>query len=145
MLKNKRRSSAKRYSFLKKKFLIKETDTTKVKLYEVRSIEVPIQITKLIKSNLIRLNLEPLIEAPLRKSDRVSHQLDKYYNFLIWDGDPIELDENDEDLITYMDAMQRSDSDKWLDVIKSEMKFMKIIDVWTLVDPFEKIRPMGCK
>ena len=32
-------------------------------------------------------------------------QLDRYYDFLVWDGDPTELDENNEDLITYMDAI----------------------------------------
>ena len=31
---------------------------------------------------------------------------------MIQNGDPIDLDENDEDPITYMDAMQRSDSKK---------------------------------
>ena len=52
------------------------------------------------------------MEALLRRSDRVSYQLDRYYDFLVRDGDPIELDENDEDSITYMDAMQRFDSQK---------------------------------
>ena len=47
---------------------------------------------------------------PLRRSGRVPHQSDKYYDFLIQDGDLIELDENDEDPITYMKVMQRSDS-----------------------------------
>ena len=45
-----------------------------------------------------------------RRSDRVPCQLDRYYSFLVWDGDPIELDENNEDPITYMDALWRSDS-----------------------------------
>ena len=65
-----------------------------------------------MESNLIRSNSELIVEAPLRRSDRVSHQPDKYYNFLVWNGDPTELDENDEDLITYMEAIQRSDSQK---------------------------------
>ena len=54
--------------------------------------------------NLIgELNLE-LVEEPLRRSGRVPRQLDRYYSFLIQDGDPIELDENDENQITYMEA-----------------------------------------
>ena len=44
-----------------------------------------------------------------------------------------------------MDAMQRSDFDKWLDAMKSEMESMKINDIWTLVNPPEEIRPIGCK
>ena len=65
--------------------------------------------------------------------------------FLVRDGDPVKLDENDEDPITYMDAMQRSDSDKWFEAMRSEIKSMKINDVWTLVDPPERIKPIGCK
>ena len=57
---------------------------------------------------------------PLRRSSRVPHQLDRYYDFLVRDGDPIILVENNKDPISYMDAMQRSDSDRWLGVIKSE-------------------------
>ena len=54
-------------------------------------------------------NLE-LVEAPLRRSGRVPCQSDRYYSFLIQDGDPIELDENDENSIIYMEVMQRPDS-----------------------------------
>ena len=64
---------------------------------------------------------------------------------MIRDGDPIELDENNEDPITYMDAMQRPDSEKWLEAMKSEMESMKVNDVWTLVDPPEGVKPIGCK
>ena len=61
---------------------------------------------------MIRSNPESIVEAPLKKFDRVLYQSDRYYDFLIWDDDPIELDKNDEDSITYMDAMQRSDFEK---------------------------------
>ena len=49
------------------------------------------------------------VEAPLRRSGRVPYQPDRYYSFVVWDGDPVELDENDEDPITYIDALQRTD------------------------------------
>ena len=64
---------------------------------------------------------------------------------MIWDGDPIELDKNEKDSITYMEAMQRPDSQKWLEAMKFEMKSMEINSVWTLVDPSEGIKPIGCK
>ena len=83
--------------------------------------------------------------SDLRRSNRVLCQPDRYYGFLVHDGDPVELDENNKDPITYMDAMQRSDSDKWLEAMKSEMESMKINDVWILVDPLEEIKPIGCK
>ena len=46
------------------------------------------------------------VEALLGRSDRVPYQSDRYYGFLVWDDDPVKLDENDKDSITYMDAMQ---------------------------------------
>ena len=91
-----------------------------------------------------KLNLE-LVEAPLRRSGRVPHQPNRYYSFLVRDGYPIKLDENDEDSITYIEAMQRHDSQKWLEAMKSEIESMEINGVWTLVDPPEEIKPIGCK
>ena len=73
---------------------------------------------------MVRSNSEPIVSAPLRLSGRVPCQPDRYYGFLVRDGDPVELDENDEDLITYMDAMQRRDSEKWLEAMKFEMESM---------------------
>ena len=84
-------------------------------------MEEPTQSSKPIESDLIKSNLELIIEISLRRFGRVSHQLDRYYDFLVRDRDPVELDENNEDPITYMDAMQRSDYDKWLKAIKSKM------------------------
>ena len=66
-----------------------------------------------IESTMIESHPKP---TP-RKSDRVPCQLDIYYSFLVRDGDPIELDKNNEDLITYMDALQRSNSKAWLGVM----------------------------
>ena len=64
---------------------------------------------------------------------------------MIRDDDPIELDENNEDPIIYIDAMQRSDSDKWLEAMKFKMKSMKINNVWTLVDPPKGVKFISCK
>ena len=62
-----------------------------------------------IEPTLIGSNLE-LVEEPLRRSSRVPHQQNRYFSFLVYDDDHVKLDENDEDLITYIDALQRSDS-----------------------------------
>ena len=64
---------------------------------------------------------------------------------MVRDDDPIELDENNEDPISYMDAMQRPDSDRWLGSMKSEMESKKINGVWTLVDPPEGVKLIECK
>ena len=97
------------------------------------------------ESNLIRSNLKPNVEPSLRRSGRIPHQSDRYYGFLIWNGDPIELDENDEDSVIYMDKMQRSESDKWFEAMKSKIEAMKVNHVWTLVDPPEEVKFIGCK
>ena len=73
-------------------------------------MEKPACSKDIIELTMIESHPEPT----LRRSGRVPYQLDKYYGFLVRDGDPIELDENNEDLITYMDALQRSDSKTWL-------------------------------
>ena len=39
-----------------------------------------------------------------------------------------------------MDAMQRSNSDKWFKVMKSEMESIKVNDIWILVDPPEGVK-----
>ena len=64
---------------------------------------------------------------------------------IIRDGDPVELDENDEDPITYIDVIQGLDSEKWLNAMKSEMESMEINGVWILIDPPKEIKFIGCK
>ncbi|KAL0440263.1 UNVERIFIED_CONTAM: Retrovirus-related Pol polyprotein from transposon TNT 1-94 [Sesamum latifolium] len=41
--------------------------------------------------------------------------------------------------------MSDIDSDKWLEVIKSEMDSVDSNQVWTLVDPPKGVKPIGCK
>ena len=129
---------------MEKEFLGEGTVASKVKLDKVRQVKKSTQVAE-PESDLIRSDPEPIVQAPLRRSGRVPHQSDRYYGFLVRDDDPIKLDENDEDPITYMDAMQRSDSEKWLEIMKSEMESMKVNDVWTLIDPPEGVKPIGCK
>ena len=130
--------------FLEKEFLSEGTVAAKVELSEVQQVEESTHLNDNTEPDLIRSNVEP-IEVSIRRSGRVPHQPDRYYGFLVRDGDPIELDENNEDPITYMEAMQRSDSQKWLEAMKSEMESMEINSVWTLVDPLEGIKLIGCK
>ena len=131
--------------FLEKEFLREGTVASKVELNKVQQVENPTPSNQPIEEELIRSVPEPIVETPLRRSDRVTHHPDRYLGFLVRDGDPVELDENDEDPITYMDAMQRSDSDLWLEAMKSEMESMEVNNVWTLVDPPEGVKPIGCK
>ena len=60
-----------RIVFLKKKFLGEETNTSKIELDEVRSVEDPTQFSKPIELDLIRSNSKPVVEISLRRSGRV--------------------------------------------------------------------------
>ncbi|KAK8978738.1 hypothetical protein V6N11_001744 [Hibiscus sabdariffa] len=46
---------------------------------------------------------------------------------------------------TYQEAVSSPDSDKWLEAMRSEMDSMSDNQVWTLVEPPEGIKPIGCK
>ncbi len=129
--------------FLEKEFLSEGTKSSNVELREVQHVEDPTPSTELVESDLIRSDPKPILDAPLRRSGRVPRQPDRYYDFLV--RDPVELDENDEDPITYMAAIQRHHSDASLGAMQAEIESMKVNDVWTLVDPPEGIKPIGCK
>ena len=48
--------------------------------------------------------------------------------------------------LTYQDAMNAPDSERWQEAMKSEMDSMYDQNkVWTLVDPPEGVKPIGCK
>ena len=86
-----------------KKYLTGSTKAN-VELNEVQQGKIPLHSETTIEPALIGSNSEP-IEKPLRRSGRVPCQSDKYFDFLVHDDDLVELDENDEDPITYMDAL----------------------------------------
>jgi hypothetical protein len=56
----------------------------------------------------------------------------------------ISLLDNDESM-TYTEAMMRLDSEKWLGAMKSETEYIHGNQVWNLVDPIDGMRPIGCK
>ena len=69
--------------FLEKEFLGEGTVAAKIELDEVRSIKKSTQSSKPINLDLNRSNLKLIIETSLRRSGRVPHQPDRYYNFLV--------------------------------------------------------------
>ena len=127
--------------FLEKEFLGEGTVASKIELGEVQPVKGPARSKDVREPVVIESHLKP----SLRRSGRVSHQPDIYYSFLVRDDDPIELDRNNKDPITDMDALQRSDSEVWFGAMRSEMESMEINNVWTLVDLPEGMKPIGCK
>jgi hypothetical protein len=52
--------------------------------------------------------------------------------------------DNDES-ITYTEAMMGPDSKKWLVVMESKIQSMHDNQVWNLVNPIDGVRPICCK
>ncbi|KAL0319623.1 UNVERIFIED_CONTAM: hypothetical protein Sradi_5223800 [Sesamum radiatum] len=74
----------------------------------------------------------------LRRSTRESRVLERY-GFV---GLTSQLDNDPK---TLGEAMSDIDSDKRLEVMKSEMDLMGSNQIWTLVDPPKGVRPVRCK
>ena len=55
------------------------------------------------------------------------------------------FDTNKDDPLTFQDAMNDSNMDKWQEAMNQEMESMYSNSVWVLKDPPENIKPIGCK
>ena len=78
-----------------------------------------------------------------RRTSRIRSVLERY-GFLISEQKDVLLIENDEST-TYEESLNSSEFVQWLNAKKSEMDSMYTNKVWTLVDPPEGIKPIGCK
>ena len=66
------------------------------------------------------------------------------YGFLITDdNDVLIVDQNEP--TSYQEAINSPDSEKWLEAMKSEMQSMYDNQVWTLIDPNDGLKTIGCK
>ena len=87
--------------------------------------------------------VHPLYTPPLQRSNRV-HQAPLRYGFAIEKDNSINIIQDDNPL-TYSEAVMSRDSDRWLEVIKFEIDSMYTNQVWTLVDAPKGVTPIGCK
>ena len=90
----------------------------------------------------------PIIEdnhytPTLWRSNRV-HNVPLRYGLVIKNDSTSHIIEND-DPMTYSEAVMSNDSDKWLNAIKSKIDSIYANQVWTLVDASEGVTPIGCK
>jgi hypothetical protein len=84
------------------------------------------------------------VEAPSpRRSIRTRHTTKKFM-LITMDQQDILLLDNDEPM-TYMEAMMGPNSEKCLGAMESEIESMHDNQVWNLVDPIDGVRPIGCK
>ncbi|KAK8557936.1 hypothetical protein V6N12_010159 [Hibiscus sabdariffa] len=79
----------------------------------------------------------------LEKSTRERHEPERYGFLVTTHGDVILVDQDEPK--TYQEEVASPDSEKWLEAMRSEMDSMSENQVWTLVEPPEGIKPIGCK
>ncbi|KAL8116619.1 hypothetical protein AgCh_022965 [Apium graveolens] len=79
----------------------------------------------------------------VRRSGRFRHEPERYGFLMTQCGDLMLIDEDEP--LTYQDAMNSPDSKRWFEALKSEIDSMYENQVWTLVDPPEGVKPIGCK
>ncbi|KAL2518310.1 Reverse transcriptase Ty1/copia-type domain-containing protein [Abeliophyllum distichum] len=87
---------------------------------------------------------EPLVPehtTTLRKSSRVIRPLRRYDLLITNDALIIEEDEP----TTYAESKSNIDSKRWQEAMESEMNSMYENKVWTLIDPPEAVKLIGCK
>ncbi|RVW26309.1 Retrovirus-related Pol polyprotein from transposon TNT 1-94 [Vitis vinifera] len=87
---------------------------------------------------------EPQVEVPLRRStrERRSTISDDYVVYLQEHEFDMGLED---DPISVSQVKQSSNSEKWIEAMKDEMKSMKDNGVWDLVELPKGVKPIGCK
>ncbi|RDX91631.1 hypothetical protein CR513_26368, partial [Mucuna pruriens] len=111
---------------------------------DIGQVLVPITVketTPIIGDNVQTIVPDIVLEQDY---DESIHAIpDDYIVFLQEHEDDIDLTEDDP--INFCQAMQSSNSKKWLDAMKDELKSMQDNDIWDLVELFEGVKPIGCK
>ena len=128
--------------FLERELLSKKISGRTIDLDEDRVVQNNIE-PKLENGHEVHQDVPTLETQVVRRSSRARHEPERYYGFLLTQDDDVMLIDNDEPL-TYQEAMNSPDPERWLEAIKSEMESMYQNKVWTLVDPPEGVKPIGC-
>ncbi|KAL4376604.1 hypothetical protein GQ457_02G024260 [Hibiscus cannabinus] len=128
--------------FLEKDFLSNKGNGRNIELKEVQQQQVhepEVEETP----QVLEENSTDLETQPLRRSTREHHEPERY-GFLVTTQVDVILVDQDEPK-TYQEAVSSPDSEKWLEAMRSEMDSMLENQVWTLVEPPDRIKPIGCK
>jgi hypothetical protein len=129
--------------FMEKEFLSKGVSGSKVQLEEIQ--ETPKNIsTHTDPIQEVQDVVPPDVEAPVSCRSIRARRTTKKFTFLTTKQRGILLLDNDEPM-TYTEAMMRPDSEKWLGAMESEIESMHNNQVWNLVEPIDGVRAIGCK
>ncbi|KAK8593425.1 hypothetical protein V6N12_045507 [Hibiscus sabdariffa] len=128
--------------FLEKDFLSSKEDRRNIELEEVQQQQdTEPEVERF--SQTVEENSTDLETRPLRRSTRECHEPERYGFLMTTHGDVILVDHDEPK--TYQEAVSSPDSEKWLEAMRSKMDSMSDNQVWTLVEPPEGIKPIGCK
>ncbi|KAK8586239.1 hypothetical protein V6N13_130760 [Hibiscus sabdariffa] len=127
--------------FLEKEFLMNNGKGRNIELEEVQQQVIEPEVEHI--SQAVEENPTDLETQPLRRSTRERHEPERYGFLVTTHGDVILVDQDEPK--TYQEAVASPDSEKWLEAMRSEMDSMSENQVWTLVEPPEGIKPIGCK
>ncbi|KAK8574323.1 hypothetical protein V6N13_016124 [Hibiscus sabdariffa] len=127
--------------FLEKEFLTNQGKGRNIELKEVQQQVIEPEVEEV--SQAVEENSTDLETQPLRRSTRERHEPERYGFLVTTHGDFILVDQDEPK--TYQEAVSSSDSEKWLEAMRSEMDSMSDNQVWTLVEPPEGVKPIGCK
>ncbi|KAK8491395.1 hypothetical protein V6N11_073721 [Hibiscus sabdariffa] len=94
-------------------------------------------------SQVVEENSTDLETQPLRRSTRERHEPERYGFIITTCGDVILVDQDEPK--TYQEAVSSPNSEKWLKAMRPKMDSMSENQVWTLVEPLEGVKPIGCK
>jgi hypothetical protein len=129
--------------FLEKEFLSKGLSGSKVQLEEIQeTLETVSAPTE--DPGDVQDVAQTVVEAPAPRRSILARRATSKLNLLITEERHVLLMENDEPM-TYIEAIKGPNSDKWLEAMESELNSMHDNQVWNLVDPIEGVRPIDCK
>lgn len=130
--------------FLEKEFLKDEKSRQKVYLEEVRDEPMGQDLTS--DASVAEQVDEPVAaeETPQpRRSERACRATNRMNLLVTGERDILVLDNDDP--LTYTEAMMGPDSEKWQSAMRSEIDSMGDNQVWNLVDPPDGVRPIESK
>ncbi|KAL4283207.1 hypothetical protein GQ457_16G018950 [Hibiscus cannabinus] len=128
--------------FLEKEF---RTNSEKGRNIEIKEVQQQQDIEPEVEgiSQPVEENPTDLETQPLRRSTRERYEPERY-GFLVTTHGYVILVDQDEPK-NYQEAVASPDSENWLEAMRSEMDSMSENQVWTLVEPPEGLKPIGCK
>jgi cyanophycinase-like exopeptidase len=102
-----------------------------------KCIQCSLQATTVVTGNPTPITQEP------RRSIRIRQEPERYGFLISEEGDVLLMDQDEP--VTYIEAITGLEYEKCLEAMKSEMDSMYENQVLNLVETRDKINPIGCK